>query len=117
MSVYLTLIVNSTVTVDQLRQLTTGECVKNHAPQTGGSWVDVCGEFVAAGEEGTPEVLSCVACGSHRSFHKKRILVTDQTHVSQNASTQIQKEKEYHVVTNDVSWRRLQNRLVFSFKK
>ncbi|WZZ90813.1 hypothetical protein YC2023_119392 [Brassica napus] len=35
-----------------------GECVKNHALQTGGSWVDGCGEFVAAGEEGTPEALS-----------------------------------------------------------
>ncbi|KAF2537113.1 hypothetical protein F2Q68_00022414 [Brassica cretica] len=49
-----------------------GECVKNHAPQTGGSWVDGCGEFVAAGEEGTPEARSCAACGCHRSFHKKK---------------------------------------------
>ncbi|CAH8392004.1 unnamed protein product [Eruca vesicaria subsp. sativa] len=47
------------------------ECLKNHSPQTDGTWVDGCREFVAAGEEGTPEALSCAACGCHRSFHKK----------------------------------------------
>lgn len=49
-------------------------------------------------------------------FTKKRILVTDQTHVSQNASTQIQKEKEYHVVTNDVHGGDFKIDLMFSFK-
>ncbi|KAG0471612.1 hypothetical protein HPP92_016158 [Vanilla planifolia] len=49
------------------------ECLKNHAVGLGGHAVDGCGEFLAAGEEGTLEGLRCAACGCHRNFHRKEI--------------------------------------------
>ncbi|CAD5182686.1 zinc-finger homeodomain protein 2-like isoform X2 [Musa acuminata AAA Group] len=47
------------------------ECLKNHAVGIGGHAVDGCREFMAAGEEGTLDALSCAACGCHRNFHRK----------------------------------------------
>ncbi|KAG0482606.1 hypothetical protein HPP92_010690 [Vanilla planifolia] len=47
------------------------ECLKNHAVTLGGHAVDGCGEFMAAGEEGTLDGLRCAACGCHRNFHRK----------------------------------------------
>ncbi|XP_071925331.1 zinc-finger homeodomain protein 2-like isoform X1 [Coffea arabica] len=47
------------------------ECLKNHAVAIGGHAVDGCGEFMAAGEEGTLESLKCAACNCHRNFHRK----------------------------------------------
>ena len=49
------------------------ECLKNHAVSIGGHAVDGCGEFMAAGEEGTLESLKCAACNCHRNFHRREI--------------------------------------------
>ncbi|KZV35611.1 zinc-finger homeodomain protein 6 [Dorcoceras hygrometricum] len=49
------------------------ECLKNHAAGIGGHVVDGCGEFMASGEEGTPEAVRCAACDCHRSFHRKEV--------------------------------------------
>ncbi|KAK4274149.1 hypothetical protein QN277_017424 [Acacia crassicarpa] len=49
------------------------ECQKNHAVSIGGHAVDGCGEFLAAGEEGTLDALKCAACNCHRNFHRKEI--------------------------------------------
>ncbi|KAJ3704944.1 hypothetical protein LUZ61_008649 [Rhynchospora tenuis] len=47
------------------------ECLKNHALGIGGHAVDGCGEFMAAGDEGTIDALRCAACNCHRNFHRK----------------------------------------------
>ncbi|KAK6154187.1 hypothetical protein DH2020_013826 [Rehmannia glutinosa] len=47
------------------------ECLKNHAVGIGGHAVDGCGEFIAAGDDGTLESLKCAACNCHRNFHRK----------------------------------------------
>jgi ZF-HD class homeobox domain-containing protein len=47
------------------------ECLRNHAVGIGGHAVDGCGEFMAAGEEGSIDALRCAACGCHRNFHRK----------------------------------------------
>uniref|UniRef100_A0A7N0ULM3 ZF-HD dimerization-type domain-containing protein n=1 Tax=Kalanchoe fedtschenkoi TaxID=63787 RepID=A0A7N0ULM3_KALFE len=47
------------------------ECLKNHAVGSGGHALDGCGEFIAAGEDGTLESLTCAACNCHRNFHRK----------------------------------------------
>ncbi|KAF3445985.1 hypothetical protein FNV43_RR11163 [Rhamnella rubrinervis] len=47
------------------------ECLKNHAVGIGGHAVDGCGEFMAAGEEGSLDALKCAACNCHRNFHRK----------------------------------------------
>ncbi|KAH7566854.1 hypothetical protein JRO89_XS08G0245200 [Xanthoceras sorbifolium] len=47
------------------------ECLKNHAIGIGGHAVDGCGEFMAAGDEGTLDALKCAACNCHRNFHRK----------------------------------------------
>ncbi|KQJ90576.1 zinc-finger homeodomain protein 1 [Brachypodium distachyon] len=47
------------------------ECLKNHAVGIGGHAVDGCGEFIAAGEEGTIDALRCAACTCHRNFHRR----------------------------------------------
>ncbi|KAJ8764283.1 hypothetical protein K2173_006023 [Erythroxylum novogranatense] len=47
------------------------ECLRNHAANMGGHVLDGCGEFMASGEEGTPESLRCAACECHRNFHRK----------------------------------------------
>ncbi|XP_042507465.1 zinc-finger homeodomain protein 1-like [Macadamia integrifolia] len=47
------------------------ECLKNHAVGIGGHALDGCGEFMAAGEEGTLDALKCAACNCHRNFHRK----------------------------------------------
>ncbi|TKY51982.1 Zinc-finger homeodomain protein 4 [Spatholobus suberectus] len=53
------------------------ECLKNHAAAIGGNATDGCGEFMAAGEEGTLDVLKCSACNCHRNFHRKEIESSD----------------------------------------
>ncbi|KAI4314403.1 hypothetical protein L6164_027316 [Bauhinia variegata] len=47
------------------------ECLKNHAVSLGGHALDGCGEFMAAGAEGTLNALKCAACNCHRNFHRK----------------------------------------------
>ncbi|XP_062098066.1 zinc-finger homeodomain protein 2-like [Humulus lupulus] len=47
------------------------ECQKNHAVSIGRHALDGCCEFMAAGEEGTLDVLKCAACNCHRNFHRK----------------------------------------------
>ncbi|XP_044510600.1 zinc-finger homeodomain protein 2-like isoform X2 [Mangifera indica] len=47
------------------------ECQKNQAVNIGGHAVDGCGEFMAAGEDGTIDALKCAACNCHRNFHRK----------------------------------------------
>ncbi|XP_061336800.1 zinc-finger homeodomain protein 2-like [Gastrolobium bilobum] len=47
------------------------ECLKNHAVGIGGHALDGCGEFMAAGADGTLDALRCVACNCHRNFHRK----------------------------------------------
>ncbi|XP_076921212.1 zinc-finger homeodomain protein 2-like [Bidens hawaiensis] len=49
------------------------ECLKNHAVAIGGQAVDGCGEFIAAGDDGTLDALKCAACNCHRNFHRKEI--------------------------------------------
>ncbi|WJZ91676.1 hypothetical protein VitviT2T_010725 [Vitis vinifera] len=49
------------------------ECLKNHAVSIGGHAVDGCGEFMAAGAEGTLDALKCAACNCHRNFHRKEM--------------------------------------------
>ncbi|PRQ48556.1 putative transcription factor ZF-HD family [Rosa chinensis] len=64
------------------------ECLKNHAVGIGGHALDGCGEFLAAGAEGTLDALKCAACNCHRNFHRKETdepygqLVPHQGHVS-----------------------------------
>lgn len=47
------------------------DCLKNHAVGIGGHALDGCGEFMAAGAEGTLDALKCAACNCHRNFHRK----------------------------------------------
>ncbi|KAK4790956.1 hypothetical protein SAY86_031369 [Trapa natans] len=47
------------------------ECLRNHGAAIGAHILDGCGEFMPAGEEGTPESLKCAACDCHRNFHRK----------------------------------------------
>ncbi|KAK4851770.1 hypothetical protein QYF36_018312 [Acer negundo] len=49
------------------------ECLKNHAVNIGGHALDGCGEFMAAGDEGTLDALKCAACNCHRNFHRKEM--------------------------------------------
>ncbi|GAA0183686.1 hypothetical protein LIER_31057 [Lithospermum erythrorhizon] len=49
-------------------------CMKNHAAGIGGQAMDGCGEFIAAGEDGTLEALRCAACNCHRNFHRKVLI-------------------------------------------
>ncbi|PAN12853.1 hypothetical protein PAHAL_2G295300 [Panicum hallii] len=58
------------------------ECLKNHAVGIGGHAVDGCGEFMAAGEEGTLDALRCAACSCHRNFHRKESPATEGSPVS-----------------------------------
>ncbi|KAK9670204.1 hypothetical protein RND81_13G185600 [Saponaria officinalis] len=49
------------------------ECQKNHAAHLGNRVVDGCGEFMPAGDEGTPQALRCAACDCHRNFHRREV--------------------------------------------
>ncbi|KAM3300455.1 hypothetical protein ACQJBY_041459 [Aegilops geniculata] len=44
------------------------ECLRNHAAAQGGHAVDGCGEFMPSGAH---DLLTCAACGCHRSFHRR----------------------------------------------
>jgi ZF-HD class homeobox domain-containing protein len=58
------------------------ECLKNHAMGIGRHAVDGCGEFMAAGEEGTIDALRCAACNCHRNFHRKESPTGDGSPIS-----------------------------------
>nr|GLL26117.1 zinc-finger homeodomain protein 2-like [Ipomoea trifida] len=55
----------------QMRKPRYRECLRNHAVGIGGHAVDGCGEFLAAGEDGSVDALKCAACNCHRNFHRK----------------------------------------------
>ncbi|XP_074269001.1 zinc-finger homeodomain protein 6-like [Silene latifolia] len=55
------------------------ECQRNHAAHLGSHVVDGCGEFMPAGEEGTPQSLRCAACDCHRNFHRRELTTTTAT--------------------------------------
>ncbi|CAA2991301.1 zinc-finger homeodomain 2-like [Olea europaea subsp. europaea] len=57
--------------VTPLRKPRYKDCLKNHAVGIGGHAVDGCGEFIAAGEEGSLDALKCAACNCHRNFHRR----------------------------------------------
>ncbi|GMY13649.1 mini zinc finger protein 2-like [Fagus crenata] len=64
---------NSANSAQVVRTVRYGECQKNHAAGVGGHAVDGCREFMASGEEGTSNALTCAACGCHRNFHKREV--------------------------------------------
>lgn len=64
---------SSTTSSSIVRSVRYGECQKNHAASIGGYAVDGCREFMANGEEGTAQGLSCAACGCHRNFHRREV--------------------------------------------
>ncbi|XP_010243781.1 PREDICTED: zinc-finger homeodomain protein 1-like [Nelumbo nucifera] len=49
------------------------ECLRNHAASLGSYATDGCGEFTA--DETTTGGLMCEACGCHRNFHRKVIVL------------------------------------------
>ncbi|KAJ6854755.1 hypothetical protein NC651_039648 [Populus alba x Populus x berolinensis] len=55
------------------------ECWRNHAILTGGHAVDGCGEFTPNGDQGTKEAFICEACGCHRNFHRKQVIMRNGT--------------------------------------
>ncbi|KAL6175506.1 hypothetical protein ACLB2K_052146 [Fragaria x ananassa] len=61
---------SSSTSSSVVRTVRYGECQKNHAANIGGYAVDGCREFMASGEDGTAEALTCAACGCHRNFHR-----------------------------------------------
>jgi len=63
----------SSTTSFTIRNVKYGECLKNHAASVGGYAVDGCREFMASGEEGTADALTCAACGCHRNFHRREV--------------------------------------------
>ncbi|KAL2526111.1 Zinc-finger homeodomain protein 2 [Abeliophyllum distichum] len=60
------------VPITLLRKPKYNECLKNHAVGIGGHAVDGCGEFMAAGFEGSLDAFKCTACNCHRNFHRKK---------------------------------------------
>ncbi|KAK7309298.1 hypothetical protein RJT34_05896 [Clitoria ternatea] len=64
------------------------ECLRNHAASMGSHVVDGCGEFMASGEEGTPESLRCAACECHRNFHRKEVQGEHLQHQQQQQQPQ-----------------------------
>lgn len=64
---------SSSTSSSMVRSVRYGECQKNHAASMGGYAVDGCREFMASGEEGTVQGLTCAACGCHRNFHRREV--------------------------------------------
>ncbi|KAM5570762.1 mini zinc finger protein 3-like [Rosa sericea] len=64
---------SSSTSSSMVRTVRYGECQKNHAANIGGYAVDGCREFMASGQEGTAEALTCAACGCHRNFHRREV--------------------------------------------
>ncbi|KAB2609369.1 mini zinc finger protein 3-like [Pyrus ussuriensis x Pyrus communis] len=64
---------SSSTSSSMVRTVRYCECQKNHAANLGGYAVDGCREFMASGEEGTTEALTCAACGCHRNFHRREV--------------------------------------------
>ncbi|XP_047332025.1 zinc-finger homeodomain protein 5-like [Impatiens glandulifera] len=61
------------------------ECLRNHAASLGSYATDGCGEFTP--EDMTNNNLQCAACGCHRNFHRKLVLLeSQQQHVSESPS-------------------------------
>ncbi|KAL8256647.1 hypothetical protein R6Q59_031714 [Mikania micrantha] len=58
------------------------ECLKNHALGIGGHALDGCGEFMAAGDDGTLDGLKCAACNCHRNFHRKEAEGQQQQYIT-----------------------------------
>lgn len=50
-------------------------CRKNHAANIGKYAVDGCCEFMPGGEAGSDSALLCAACGCHRNFHDKVVVL------------------------------------------
>ncbi|KAI3768005.1 hypothetical protein L2E82_18435 [Cichorium intybus] len=79
------------------------ECLKNHAASMGAHVVDGCGEFMASGDEGTPEGLKCAACECHRSFHRREVDGESSTtrvptiHIAPHRSTTMQPPHQQHL--------------------
>ncbi|KAF5818220.1 putative transcription factor ZF-HD family [Helianthus annuus] len=64
---------DTTLIASVIRTVHYGQCLKNHAANIGRYAVDGCREFMANGEEGTRDALSCAACGCHRNFHRRDV--------------------------------------------
>ncbi|MFS7912290.1 putative transcription factor ZF-HD family [Helianthus anomalus] len=64
---------NTTLIASVIRTVHYGQCLKNHAANIGRYAVDGCREFMANGEEGTRDALTCAACGCHRNFHRRDV--------------------------------------------
>lgn len=56
------------------------ECRRNHAANLGSYATDGCGEFLL--DQTSPGALLCVACGCHRSFHRKLTYGANHNRVS-----------------------------------
>ncbi|GAB2224052.1 hypothetical protein Drorol1_Dr00004798 [Drosera rotundifolia] len=67
---------NSSSSSSSLKAVRYRECMRNHAATIGGHANDGCGEFMARGPDGTPDSLSCAACGCHRNFHRREVSYT-----------------------------------------
>ncbi|MCL7022037.1 hypothetical protein MKW94_015704 [Papaver nudicaule] len=52
-----------------------GECQRNHSAKLGTNTRDGCGEYMA--DDTTQRGLYCDACGCHRNFHKKIVVLVD----------------------------------------
>ncbi|KAI3988092.1 hypothetical protein MKX01_011881 [Papaver californicum] len=52
-----------------------GECQRNHSAKLGMNTRDGCGEYMA--DDTTQRGLYCDACGCHRNFHKKIVVLVD----------------------------------------
>ncbi|KAL6181622.1 hypothetical protein ACLB2K_048273 [Fragaria x ananassa] len=72
---------SSSTSSSVVRTVRYGECQKNHAANIGGYAVDGCREFMASGEDGTAEALTCAACGCHRNFHRREVDTERSTHL------------------------------------
>lgn len=70
------------------------ECLKNHALSIGGHALDGCGEFMAAGDDGTLDGLKCAACNCHRNFHRKETV--QQHHHQQMAAPPYYHHHDHH---------------------
>ncbi|KAJ0615060.1 putative transcription factor ZF-HD family [Helianthus annuus] len=64
---------DTTLIASVIRTVHYGQCLKNHAANIGRYAVDGCREFMANGEEGTRDALTCAACGCHRNFHRRDV--------------------------------------------
>ncbi|GJW05718.1 mini zinc finger protein 2-like protein [Tanacetum coccineum] len=64
---------NTSLSASVIRTVHYGQCLKNHAASIGRYAVDGCREFMACGDEGTTDAMTCAACGCHRNFHRRDV--------------------------------------------